>query len=91
MQIKSIEFIFGADEHAEDLEHEDDRFSDRAILVLFSTGIGNNKNTATITPYQESYEIAGTWEQINSELVAIAEKFNPWLHGGELNAIYPQD
>ena len=91
MEITSIEFIFGANESAEDLEDEDDRYSDRQIIVLFSTGVGNNKNTATITPCQESWEIVGGWEQINSELVAIADRFSPWLHGGELNAIHTED
>ena len=86
MEIKSIEFIFGANESAEDLEDEDDRYSDRAIIVLFSTGVGNNKNTATITPSHGSYEMVGGWEKIDGELVAIADRFSPWLHGGELNA-----
>jgi hypothetical protein len=86
MKILSIEFVFGANESAEDLEDEDDRYSDRWILVRFSTGFCGNENSATISPCQESWEIVGGWEQINSELVAIADRFNPWLHGGELCA-----
>ena len=85
MRVLSIEFIFGANEHAEDLEDEDDRFSDRQIIVKAKSPYG--VETSKIDPSHGSYEAYGA--QSTDFLIAaseIGQKFNPWLHGGELNA-----
>lgn len=92
MRILSIEFILGANEDAEDLEDESDRFSDRRIVVKYRrpeidfdlwTSIG------PITPcriYEEGWHNTGGND--NTPLYAIGDfaPLIPWLHGGELHA-----
>ena len=83
MQIKSVEFVFGANESAEDLEDESDRYSDRQIIVKAKTPYG--VEVSKIDPCYESYETYGA--QSTDFLIAasqIGQEFNPWLHGAEL-------
>jgi hypothetical protein len=90
MKILSIEFIYGANEDAEkpedeDEDDEDDRYSDRQIIVKAKTPYG--VEVAKIDPCWESCGTYGA--QSTDFLVAasgIGQKFNPWLHGGELHA-----
>lgn len=86
MQIKSIEFIFGANENAEDLEDEDDRYRDRRIIIKAKTPYGIE--VAKADPCYESYQVYGAQSTgFLVEASLLAQKFNPWLHGGELSVL----
>ena len=82
MQIKSIEFIFGANESAEDLEDESDRYSDRQIIVSVQTVYG--VETVKIVPCYGGYEQYGSFLEVIRLTSSIAQKLNSWLHGGDL-------
>ena len=85
MQILSIEFIFGANESAEDLEDENDRYSDRRIVIKYRDHYGNSCYSEFIpvssTPFGACSQ--GNGQENFSDL---RDRLAPWLHGGELNA-----
>lgn len=91
MKISSIEFIFGKNEDipAEELEDEGDRYSDRRIVIKVQSDYG--LEAVNIDPCCGGYQQYGAPLDVIRFTSSTAQALNPWLHGGELNALYPQD
>lgn len=82
MHILSIEFIFGANESAEDLEDEDDRYSDRRIVIKYRDRY-DLLCESTLLPVYGGYISQGNGNELTPESCV---RLVPWLHGGDLNA-----
>jgi hypothetical protein len=87
MQILSIEFIFGANESVEDLEDEDDRYSDRRVVIKYRDRY-DFPCESTLVPAYGGYITHGNGNELTPESCL---SLVPWLHGGELNAIHTED
>ena len=91
MKIISIEFILGANESAEDLEDESDRYGDRRIVIKYRHPEIDFDLWTSIGPITPCRNYGEGWHQTggngNTPLYAIAnfDPLIPWLHGGDLN------
>jgi hypothetical protein len=66
MQISSIEFIFGENENAEDLEEEDDRYEDRRIVIKYRDRY-ECPCEATLIPVYGGYISQGNGNELTPE------------------------
>ena len=86
MRILSIEFILGANEDAEDLEDESDRFSDRRIVVRYRDR-HNNECYSEFIPISSTPFGACSQGNGQENFSGLRDRLAPWLHGGELSVL----